>query len=121
MIDVIASDMPEFLDEAKSEDRDIFDYVSLMILMSKILSIESVLGIADIDSFTEAFLKYFSDMLDCSNDIEKINKCYDYVTEFYMKLFEYLVKAEEYEMCSNFRNFIDIFNQKNNYINGMEE
>jgi len=121
MIDVIASDMPEFLDEAKSEDRDIFNYVSLMILMSKILSIESVLGIADIDSSTEAFLKYFSDMLDCSNDIEKINKCYDYVTEFYMKLFEYLIKAEEYEMCSNFRNFIDIFNQKNNYINGMEE
>jgi hypothetical protein len=121
MIDVIASDMPEFLDEAKSEDRDIFNYMSVMILMCKILSTESVLGIADIDSFTEAFLKYFSEMLDCSNDIEKINKSYDYVTEFYMKLFEYLVKTEEYEMCSNFRNFIDSFNEKNNMIDGLEE
>jgi len=121
MIDVIASDMPEFLDEVKSEDRNIFNYMSVMILMSKILSTDCVLGIADIDSFTEAFLKYFSDMLDCSNDIEKINKCYDYITEFYMKLFEYLVKAEEYEMCSNFRNFISIFNEKNNMIDGLEE
>jgi len=121
MIDIIASDMPEFLDEAKSQDRDIFDYMSAMLLMSKILSIESVLGIADIESFVECFMSYFSDMLECSDNIEKINMSYDYVTEFYMKLFQYLIKAEEYEMCSNFRNFIDIFNQKNNYINGMEE
>lgn len=121
MIDVIASDMPEFLDEVKSEDRNIFNYMSVMILMSKILSTDCVLGIADIESFVEAFLKYFSDMLDCSNDIEKVNKCYDYITEFYMKLFEYLIKAEEYEMCSNFRNFINIFNEKNNMIDGLEE
>ena len=121
MIDIIASDMPEFLDEAKSQDRDIFDYMSAMLLMSKILSIESVLGIADIESFVECFMSYFSDMLECSDNIEKINMSYDYVTEFYMKLFQYLIKAEEYEMCSNFRNFIDIFNEKNNYINGMEE
>ena len=121
MIDVIASDMPEFLDEAKSEDRDIFNYMSVMILMSKILSTECVLGIADIDSFTEAFLKYFSEMLDCSCDITKINKSYDYITEFYMSLYKYLITAEEYEMCSNFKNFIDSFNEKNNMIDGLEE
>ena len=121
MIDIISSDMPEFLDEAKSEDRDIFNYMSVMILMCKILSTGSVLGIADIDSFTEAFLKYFTEMLDCSNDIEKINKSYDYITEFYMSLYKYLITAEEYEMCSNFRNFIDSFNEKNNMIDGLEE
>ena len=121
MIDIIASDMPEFLDEAKSQDRDIFDYMSAMLLMSKILSIESVLGIADIESFVECFMSYFSDMLECSDNIEKINMSYDYVTEFYMKLFQYLIKAEEYEMCSNFKNFIDAFNEKNNTIDGLEE
>jgi hypothetical protein len=121
MIDVIASDMPEFLDEVKSEDRELFDYMSAMILMCKILSTDVTLSLKNIDSFTESFLHYFAGMLECSNDIEKVNKCYDYVTEFYMKLFEYLIKAEEYEMCSNFRNFINSFNEKNNSIDGLEE
>ena len=121
MIDVIASDMPEFLDEAKSEDRKLFEYVSAMILMSKILSIEITLSHKNIDSFTESFLDYFAGMLECSENIEKVNKCYDYVTEFYMKLFQYLITAEEYEMCSNFRNFVDVFNEKNNMIYGLEE
>jgi hypothetical protein len=121
MIDVIASDMPEFLDEVKSEDRQIFDYMSAMILMSKILSTGTTLSQQNIDSFSESFLDYFAGMLECSENIEKINKCYDYVTEFYMKLFEYLIKAEEYEMCSNFRNFINSFNEKNNTIDGLEE
>ena len=121
MIDVIASDMPEFLDEVKSEDRNIFDYMSAMILMSKILSTGTTLSQQNIDSFSESFLDYFAGMLECSENIEKVNKCYDYVTEFYMKLFEYLIAAEEYEMCSNFRNFIDSFNEKNNSVDGLEE
>lgn len=121
MIDVIASDIPEFLDEVKSEDRQIFDYMSAMILMSKILSTDVILSIKNIESFVESFLDYFAGMLECSENIEKVNKCYDYVTEFYMKLFQYLISAEEYEMCSNFRNFIDIFNEKNNMIDGLEE
>ena len=121
MIDVIASDMPEFLDEVKSEDRYLFDYMSAMILMSKILSIEVILSHNNIESFVESFLDYFAGMLECSENIEKVNKCYDYVTEFYMKLFQYLIAAEEYEMCSNFRNFVDIFNEKNNMIDGLEE
>jgi uncharacterized membrane protein required for colicin V production len=121
MIDVIASDMPEFLDETKPEDRELFDYMSSMILMSKILSTDVTLSIKNIESFTISFLDYFEGMLGCSENIEKINKCYDYVTEFYMKLFQYLIKAEEYEMCSNFRNFVDIFNEKNNIIDGLEE
>jgi hypothetical protein len=121
MIDVIASDIPEFLDETKPEDRELFDYMSAMILMCKILSTEVTLSIKNIEKFTESFLDYFAGMLECSENIEKINKCYDYVTEFYMKLFQYLISAEEYEMCSNFRNFIDIFNEKNNMIDGLEE
>jgi ethanolamine utilization microcompartment shell protein EutS len=121
MIDVIASDMPEFLDEVKSEDRQIFDYMSAMILMSKILSTDVTLSQQNIDSFSISFLDYFSGMLECSENIEKINKCYDYVTEFYMKLFQYLINAEEYEMCSNFKNFIDCFNEKNNSVDGLEE
>jgi uncharacterized membrane protein required for colicin V production len=121
MIDVIASDIPEFLDEVKSEDRQIFDYMSAMILMSKILSTDVILSIKNIESFVESFLDYFAGMLECSENIEKVNKCYDYVTEFYMKLFQYLISAEEYEMCSNFRNFIDVFNEKNNMIDGLEE
>jgi uncharacterized membrane protein required for colicin V production len=121
MIDVIASDIPEFLDETKPEDRELFDYMSAMILMSKILSTDVILSIKNIESFVESFLDYFAGMLECSENIEKVNKCYDYVTEFYMKLFQYLISAEEYEMCSNFRNFIDIFNEKNNMIDGLEE
>ena len=121
MIDIIASDMPEFLDEVKSEDRQIFDYMSAMILMSKILSTGTTLSQRNIDSFSESFLDYFEGMLECSENIEKINKCYDYVTEFYMKLFKYLISAEEYEMCSNFKNFIDSFNEKNNSVDGLEE
>ena len=121
MIDVIASDMPEFLDEVKSEDRYLFDYMSAMILMSKILSTDVILSHKNIESFVESFLDYFAGMLECSENIEKVNKCYDYVTEFYMKLFQYLIAAEEYEMCSNFRNFIDIFNEKNNMLDGLEK
>jgi len=121
MIDVISSDMPEFLDEAKSEDRELFGYISAMILMCKILSTEVTLSLRNIESFTVSFLDYFEGMLECSENIDKINKCYEYVTEFYMKLFQYLIKTEEYEMCSNFRNFIEVFNEKNNMIDGLEE
>lgn len=121
MIDIISSDMPEFLDETKSEDRNIFGYMSAMLLMSKILSTGTTLSQQNIDSFSESFLDYFEGMLECSENIEKINKSYDYITEFYMKLFQYLIKAEEYEMCSNFKNFIDSFNEKNNIGNGLEE
>jgi CRISPR/Cas system-associated endonuclease Cas3-HD len=121
MIDVIASDMPEFLDETKSEDRNIFGYMSAMLLMSKILSTGTTLSQKNIESFSESFLDYFEGMLECSENIEKINKSYDYITEFYMKLFQYLIKTEEYEMCSNFKNFIDSFNEKNNIGNGLEE
>ena len=117
MIDIISSDMPEFLDEAKPQDRDIFNYMSAMLLMSKILSTGTTLSKENIESFSESFLDYFEGMLECSENIEKINKSYDYVTEFYMKLFEYLIKTEEYEMCSNFKNFIDSFNEKNNIGN----
>jgi hypothetical protein len=95
--------------------------MSAMILMCKILSIEVTLSIKNIEKFTESFLDYFAGMLECSGNIEKVNKCYDYVTEFYMSLYQYLINAEEYEMCSNFRNFVDIFNEKNNIIDGLEE
>ena len=113
MIDIISSDMPEFLDHTKTEDRDIFSHISYMILMSKILSVDYVLSIKLIDEFTESFQERFLGLLDCSENIEKINISYDYVGEFYLNLLNYLINAEEYEMCSNFRNFIDAFNEKN--------
>jgi hypothetical protein len=112
MIDIISSDIPEFLDGAKPEDREIFSHLSYMILMCKIISVDRVLGIVAIDSFTDSFLERYQSLIDISDNIEKINKSYDYITEFYMNLFNYLVNSEEYEMCSNFRNFIDRFNQK---------
>jgi len=113
MIDIISSDMPEFLDEAKTEDRDMFGHISYMILMCKIISVDMVLSVTAIDSFTDCFLEQYLSLFEISDNIEKINKSYDYVTEFYMSLYKYLVTAEEYEMCSNFRNFIDRFNEKN--------
>jgi hypothetical protein len=112
MIDIISSDIPEFLDGTKPEDREIFSHLSYMILMGKIISVDRFLGIVAIDSFTDSFLERYQSLIDSSDNIEKINKSYDYITEFYMNLFNYLVNSEEYEMCSNFRNFIDRFNQK---------
>lgn len=112
MIDIISSDIPEFLDATKSEDRNIFSHVSYMILMSKIISVDMVLSITAIDSFTDCFLDRYLLLVESSENIEKINKSYDYVTEFYMNLFNYLVNNEKYEMCSNYRNFIDAFNEK---------
>lgn len=114
MIDIISSDMPGFLDSTKPEDRDLFSHISYMILMCKIISVDMVLSIVAIDKFTESFLEQYLSLFECTEDIEKINKSYDYVTEFYMNIFNYLVKSEEYEMCSNFRNFIESFNEKNN-------
>jgi len=114
MIDIISSDIPEFLDATKPEDRDIFSHLSYMILMCKALCVDSFIGRVFIDEFTESFLEQYLSMIECSDNIEKINKSYDYITEFYMNLFNYLVNLEEYEMCSNFRNFIDSFNEKSN-------
>lgn len=113
MIDIISSDIPEFLDATKPEDRNIFSHVSYMILMSKIISVDMVLSVTAIDSFTDCFLDQYLSLVESSGNIEKINKSYDYVTEFYMNLFNYLVNNEKYEMCSNYRNFIDNFNEKN--------
>lgn len=112
MIDIISSDMPEFLDSTKPEDREVFSHISYMILMCKIISVDDVLSITAIDRFTDSFLDRYLSLVESSDNIEKINKSYDYVTEFYMNLFNYLVNNEEFEMCSNFRNFIDAFNQK---------
>lgn len=113
MIDIISSDIPEFLDGTKPEDRGIFSHISYMILMSKIISVDMVLSVTAIDSFTDCFLDQYLSLVESSDNIEKINKSYDYVTEFYMNLFNYLVSNEKYEMCSNYRNFIDAFNEKN--------
>lgn len=113
MIDIISSDMPEFLDHTKPEDRDMFTHISNMIIMSKILSIKTILSIKLIDEFTESFQERFISLLDCSENIEKINISYDYVSEFYLNILNYLINIEEYEMCSNFRSFIDAFNEKN--------
>lgn len=113
MIDIISSDMPEFLDHTKPEDRDMFAHISNMIIMSKILSIKTILSIKLIDEFTESFQERFISLLDCSENIEKINISYDYVSEFYLNILNYLINIEEYEMCSNFRSFIDAFNEKN--------
>jgi hypothetical protein len=112
MIDIISSDIPEFLDGAKPEDREIFSHISYMILMCKIISVNDILSQTAIDSFTDSFLDQYLSLIESSDNIEKINKSYDYVTEFYMNLFNYLVNNEEYEMCSNFKNFINSFNEK---------
>lgn len=112
MIEIISSDIPEFLDAAKPEDRELFCHISHLMMLSKQLATQSIMNRERIIIFTDGFLRRYDDMLDSTTSIEKINICYNYVTEFYMKLFDYLIKAEEYEMCSNFRNFIDCFNEK---------
>lgn len=117
MIEIISEDFPEFLDQSKPEDRDIFTYVSYMIIMSKMICVDKVMSHKGIESFTQAFFDQMENMIASSNNISKVNMSYDYVTEIYTNLLEYLERCEEYEMCSNFRNFFIEFNLKTNELN----
>lgn len=117
MIDIISSDMPEFLDPTKLEDQEAFNYVSYLILVSKVLCVEMTLGMVTIIKFTDDFFDKINTMMENIDDDDKSEKCYEYVTQFYHNLFSYLESNEEYEMCSNFRNFINEFNDKVDSIN----
>lgn len=117
IIDVISSDMPEFLDPTKLEDQEAFNYVSYLILVSKVLCVDMSLGMLTIIKFTDDFFDKLNRMMNYMEDEDKCEKCYEYVTQFYHNLFSYLEDQEEYEMCSNFRNFINEFNDKVDSIN----
>lgn len=117
IIDVISSDMPEFLDPTKLEDQEAFNYVSYLILVSKVLCVDMSLGMLTIIKFTDDFFDKLNRMMNYMEDEDKCEKCYEYVTQFYNNLFLYLEENEEYEMCSNFRNFINEFNDKVDSIN----
>ena len=117
MIDIISSDMPEFLDHTKPEDRDIFSHMSYLLVMIKILTNGNIMSLKEIDEFTESYLDHILLMMECSGNIEKINKSYDYVSSIYMNVMNYLENFEEYEMCHNFKSFFELFNDKTNNMN----
>lgn len=117
IIDVISSDMPEFLDPTKLEDQEAFNYVSYLILVSKVLCVDMSLGMVTIIKFADDFFDKLNRMMNYMEDEDKCEKCYEYVSQFYNNLFLYLEENEEYEMCSNFRNFINEFNDKVDSIN----
>lgn len=118
MIDVISSDIPHFLSGSNRKDIEAFSNMSYLILMAKILCVEMTLSIIAIDKFSDEFFDRINEMTESlEGDDDKAEQCYDYVTQFYHNLFTYLVNAEEYEMCSNFRNFIERFNKKVDEIN----
>jgi hypothetical protein len=117
MIDVISSDIPHFLNGSRRSDIEAFNELSYLILMAKILCVDTTLSIKAIDRFSDDFFERINYMTELLEDDYKAEQCYDYVTQFYHNLFTYLVNNEEYEMCSNFRNFIERFNKKVDEIN----
>lgn len=117
MIDIISSDIPEFLDHTKPEDRDIFSHISYLLIMIKILTSGKIMSVNEVYEFTDSYFNHILSMMECSENIEKINKSYDYVSSIYTNVMDYLEKAEEYEMCHNFKSFFELFNDKTNNMN----
>ena len=117
MIDMISSSVPDFIDTTKEDHRELYDHIAYLILFSKVLCIRTTLGITHIDEFTQKFYDMTCDMIE-HFDINLANECYDYVKEFYDQFFIYLEQNEEYEMCSNFRNFFQALDLKTKSILG---
>ncbi len=111
MIETIADNPPDFLDLTKMEHHFIFEKVSQLILMSKLLAVDRIITTLGINNFTEGFYKIVEEMiLEFDQDITEM--CYEYVNDFYKSLINHLESIEKYEMCANFHNFMNAFNKK---------
>jgi len=121
MIDIMSDDMPEFINSSDSLERELFEYISYLILMSKMLTVPRFIGIVGIDKFSDQFFDKINEMFREFDGNRKLKKSYDYVVEYYTNMVDYLERIEEYEMCNNFKNFFISFNKKVEDINGLEE
>ncbi len=121
MIDLISDTVPDFLDIAKENDREMFSYINYLIIFSKILAQRQVLCFADIESFTNEFFNKTADLMEVSRSVVMANLCYNYIKDLYEDFMNYLERIEEYEMCENYKNFFIEFNDKTKGINdGLE-
>lgn len=121
MIDLISDTVPDFLDIAKENDREMFGYINYLVIFSKILAQRQVLCFADIQGFTNEFFNKTADLMEVSRNITMANLCYDYIKDYYEDFMNYLETVEEYEMCENYKNFFIEFNDKTKRINdGLE-
>ncbi len=111
MIDMISSSVPDFLDTTKEDHRELYEHTAYLILFSKVLCVRTTLGVKHIEEFTQKFFELTCDMIEYF-DINLANECYDYVKEYYDSFIIYLEQNEEYEMCSNFRNFFQALELK---------
>jgi hypothetical protein len=121
MIDIMSDDMPEFITASDPSDRELFEYIHYLIIMSKMLTVPRIIGIVGIDKFSDQFLSKINEMFKEFDGHAKLKKSYDYVVEFYANMVDYLERIEEYEMCSNFTKFFKTFNKKVNELNGLED
>lgn len=120
MIDIMSDDMPEFINSSDLIERELFEYISYLILMSKMLTVPRFIGMVGIDKFSDQFLVKINEMFLEYDGHKKLKKSYDYIVEFYSNMVDYLERIEEYEMCSNFKNFFITFNKKVDELNGLE-
>jgi hypothetical protein len=121
MIDILSDDMPEFLDGSNILEIELFEHISYLILMSKMLTVPRFIGIVALDNFSDQFFEKMNYMFREFDENKKLKKSYDYIVEYYDYMIDYLERIEEYEMCSNFKNFIISFNKKIEDINGLED
>lgn len=117
MIEIISEAQPEFLDPSNKLHNHLYDYVSHLIILSKILCKDSFISKKGIDAFTDNFYNLMTELIDLSQEDDTAEMCWDYINEFYSTMRNYLEVNEEFEVCANFTNFIKTFNEKVDYIN----
>jgi hypothetical protein len=117
MIDIISETRPEFLDVNDKLHNRLYDYISHLIILSKLLCSREFLSKKTIDIFTNNFYNFITELVKLSENDDTVEMSYDYINEFYTSMRDYLEVNEEYELCANFTNFINAFNDKVDYIN----